>query len=186
MALKSDPELVEDFKHGKVEGFNELVRRYQQKVYWVARRLVGNHHDADDVTQEVFVRVYRSLKDFRGEANFYTWVYRITTNVALNALRRRKLREFVRFEDAPALLEDSGNDPAEGLDKKEYAQAVERAVDRLPPKQRIVFMMRFYEELSYEEIAKILNRSVGGLKANYFHAVKKIQSYVKKDLEGEM
>jgi RNA polymerase sigma-70 factor (ECF subfamily) len=181
---KSDFELVEDFKNGKVEGFNELVKRYQQKVYWLVRRTLGNHEDADDVTQEVFVRVYQSLTRFRGDANFYTWLYRIATNLSLNALRKKKVKIFVGLERASLHMVDTETDPVEQIGQKEYAAILEKAIERLPPKQKLVFTMRYYEELPYEKMARILKRSVGGLKANYFHALKKIQAYVQKEMQS--
>lgn len=183
MTSKSDLEFVEDFKNGRVEGFNELVKRYQQRVYWLVRRTLGNHEDADDVTQEVFVRVYGSLKRFRGDANFYTWLYRIATNMSLNALRKKRLKMFVGLESATLHVVDTDADPVEQLGQKEYETALRRAIDRLPPKQKLVFTLRYYDEMPYEEMAKVLKRSVGGLKANYFHALKKIQSYVRKEME---
>lgn len=182
MALKSDLELVDEFKRGKVEGFNELVRRYQQRVYWIARRVLGSHQEADDAVQEAFVRAYMSLKTFRGEANFYTWLYRITTNIALNMLRKKKAKNFIRLEDVLIPLEDTANGPVEQLNQREYEMVLEKAIELLPAKQKLVFVMRYYEELPYEEMAKILKRSVGGLKANYFHALKKIQKYVRKEI----
>lgn len=182
MSSKSDLELVEDFKNGKIEGFNELVKRYQQKVYWLVRRTLGNHEDADDVTQEVFVRVYESLKNFRGEANVYTWMYRIATNLSLNALRKRQLRTFVGLETVERHLATTEDDALGQFEKREYDAALRQAIDRLPPRQRLVFTMRYYDEMPYEEMAKILKRSIGGLKANYFHAVKKIQTHVRKVL----
>ena len=99
MALRTDLELVEDFCRGDVVGFNELVRRYQERVYWIARRVIGDHDEADDITQEVFIRVYDALNKFRRDANFYTWLYRITVNVSLNALRKKKVKEFVRYDE---------------------------------------------------------------------------------------
>src|SRR5437867_1553990 len=99
MAPKTDLELVEEFCHGDVKGFNELVRRYQERVYRIARRMIGAHEEADDIVQDVFVRVYEGLKKFRRDANFYTWLYRITVNVSLNALRKKKIKEFVRYDE---------------------------------------------------------------------------------------
>ena len=181
---KTDFELVEDFKRGEVQGFNELVRRYQQRVYWIARRMVNNHQDADDITQDVFVRVYESLRRFRGEASFYTWLYRIATNVSLNAVRKLKVREVFRIEDVSRPIVDDAEGPEELLDRKELDVILEKAIARLPAKQKLVFTMRYYEEIPYEEMAKILKRSVGGLKANYFHALKKVQAYVGQQVKG--
>ena len=96
--MKTDLELVELFRQGDVTGFNELVRRYQEKVYWIARRTMGNHEDADDVVQDVFVRVFEKLKHFRGDANFYTWLYRVTVNVSLNALRKKRIKDILPYD----------------------------------------------------------------------------------------
>jgi RNA polymerase sigma factor (sigma-70 family) len=179
---KSDLELVETFKHGDVRGFNELVRRYQEKVYWIARRMVSTHEHADDITQDVFIRVYGSLKAFRGDSSLYTWLYRITTNVALNSVRKQKVREFLRLEDMRDSIAHADEGPSEQLDQKELDHVLNNAIKRLPPKQKLVFTLRYYDEMPYEEMAKILKKSVGGLKANYFHALKKIQTVIQKEL----
>ncbi len=181
MPPKKDLELIEDFRQGDNAGFNELVRRYQEKVYWIARRVVGSHEDADDVVQDVFIKVYEALKEFRAASGFYTWLYRITVNASLNALRKRRIKDFVRYEDVEETLNsDAGGADADVL-SKEYESILEKAIERLPPRQKAVFIMRYYDEMSYEEMAQILDRSVGGLKANYFHALKKIQVYVRKE-----
>lgn len=178
---RSDSELIEAFRRGDIRGFNELVKRYQQRIYRVVRRTVSNHEDADDITQEVFVRVYRSLKRFRGEANFYTWVYRIAMNLSLNAIRKKRMKVFIGLEHLSMV--DTHPGPDEQIGQKEYEQALQAAIDRLPPKQKLVFTLRYYDEMTYEDMAKVLKKSVGGLKANYFHAVKKIQSYVQRALQ---
>jgi RNA polymerase sigma-70 factor, ECF subfamily len=184
MSQQSDLELVEAFCLGNVQAFNELVKRYQSKVYWIARRFVGNHDDADDITQEVFVKVYRKLKDFRSESSFYTWIYRIATNTAINMLRQKKIFNMVKMEDASLVLDslsDSSMNPREQMESKENQILLERAIAKLPAKQKKIFVLRYYDEMPYEEISKVLKRSVGGLKANYFHALKNIQKYVKKE-----
>ncbi|HEV8538248.1 MAG TPA: sigma-70 family RNA polymerase sigma factor [Bacteroidota bacterium] len=178
---RTDLELVEDFRRGDVTGFNELVRRYQEKVYWIGRRVIGTHEDADDVVQDVFVRVYGALKGFRGESGFYTWLYKISMNVSLNALRKKRIKDFLRYDETEEELESDDEGPDSHVEQKEYETILQRAIERLPPKQKMVFMMRYYDEMPYEEMAKILNKSVGGLKANYFHALKKIQIYVKRE-----
>lgn len=186
MSVKSDLELVNEFQAGKVEAFNELVRRYQQKVYWIARRMVGDHDEADDVTQEVFVKVYKKIKDFRSDSSFYTWIYRITTNTAINVLRQRKIADFVRFDEAfPVLssMSDESQNPFRKLESIENQSLLESAIAQLPAKQKKVFVLRYFEEMPYEEISRTLKISVGGLKANYFHALKNIQKYVKRKTE---
>jgi RNA polymerase sigma factor (sigma-70 family) len=179
MPSKSDEELVAEFQGGDVSAFNTLVGRYQERVYWIARRLVGSHADADDVAQEVFIKVYDSIKSFRSDSAFYTWLYRVTVNTGLNVLRRRKLKEFIRFDETIAPLISEDLLPDEQLEKLEDKTLIEEAIARLPQKQRTVFVLRYYENLPYEEIAKMLNRSVGGMKANYFQAVKKVSRYLK-------
>ncbi len=180
MSERSDLELVQSFQAGDETSFNHLVRRYQEKVYWVARRFVSNHDAADDITQEVFFKAYESLKEFRGDSSVYTWLYRITVNIALNSLRRQKVREFFRIDEMFDIEDTATESPEELIERQEERQLIEQAIARLPEKQKAVFVLRYYEELPYEEIAKILKTSVGGLKANYFHAVKKIQEYVQR------
>lgn len=180
MADRSDLELVKQFQSGQESAFNELVLRYQEKVYWVARRFVQDHDTADDVAQEVFLKAYESMKEFRGESGVYTWLYRITVNIALNVLRKKKVREFFRIDELFE-MEDSGTPaPDELMEQQEDRSIIEEAIGSLPEKQKSVFVLRYYEELPYEEIAAILHTSVGGLKANYFHAMKKIQEYVRR------
>ncbi|HTK81572.1 MAG TPA: RNA polymerase sigma factor [Bacteroidota bacterium] len=184
MTDKSDLELVEEFRRGDVRSFNELVRRYQEKVYWIARRVIGTHEDADDIVQDVFVRAYDALKEFRAESGFYTWLYRISVNISLNALRKKRLKDFVRYEEMEEELESSDEGSDARVLQKEYQSILEQAIDRLPAKQKMVFMMRYYEEMPYEEMAQVLKKSVGGLKANYFHAIKKIQEYVRREMNS--
>ncbi len=180
MTGRSDLELVEGFQRGEENAFNEIVLRYQEKIYWTVRRFVNDHDEADDVVQEVFVKAYGALKGFRAESGLHTWLYRIAVNRCLNYLRRLKVREFLRIERFEE-EEDSGTDrPDEAVEKEEQRALIEAAVKRLPEKQKAVFVMRYYEEMPYEEIAKVLKTSVGGLKANFFHAVRKIEEYVKR------
>jgi RNA polymerase sigma-70 factor, ECF subfamily len=184
MAPRTDLELVEAFRNGDRSGFNELVSRYQEKVYWVARRVVGTHEDADDVVQDVFVRMYKALAGFRGDSGFYTWLYRITMNVSLNAVRSRRIKDFLRYDETAEAGSGDVELPDAGLLREEYRTILERAVERLPAMQKMVFIMRYYDEMPYEQIALVLKKSVGGLKANYFHALKKIQEYVKKEMNS--
>ena len=184
MTASSDLELVKRFQQGNESAFNELVLRYQEKIYWLARKFCNDHDSADEIVQEVFCKVYESLKDFRGESGFYTWLYRITVNASLNALRRERLNEFFRideFFEQP----DRESEPADTMVEREENRAlIQQAMKLLPEKQKAVFVLRFYEELPYEQIADLLNTSVGGLKANYFHAVKKIGEFVRRAHES--
>lgn len=180
MTEQSDLELVRQFQDGDESAFNHVVLRYQEKVYWVARRFVNDHDSADDVTQEVFCKAYESLKEFRGDSSLYTWLYRITVNVALNAIRKQKIRDFFRIDELFEAEDVDSPPPDEALERQEERALIEQAIATLPTKQKSVFLLRYYDELPYEEIAKILKTSVGGLKANYFHAVKKIQEYIQR------
>ncbi len=178
-----DIDLVASSRRGDRSAFNELVRRHHEKVYWVARRLLGDHDDALDVTQDAFVKAWNSLEDFRGDAKPYTWLYRIATNLSLNRIRAAKIRNLLRLDDEHDDHASSDADPLAELEQSEVRSIIEQAVARLPDKQRAVFVLRYFEELPYEEIAAILHRSVGGLKANYFHAVRKIEASVRDALQ---
>ncbi|MBP1656338.1 MAG: polymerase, sigma-24 subunit, subfamily [Bacteroidetes bacterium] len=173
---QTDLELVDEVRAGNRQAFTELMRRHQEKIYWVARRMVGSHADADDIVQEAFIKAFLSLGDFRGEAGFYTWLYRIAVNLSLNALRKRHIVEYLRESElAQMVFPAAKEDPHKDLENKELESQLARAVAKLPDKQRAVFIMRYYDEMSYEEIAYVLKTSVGGLKANYFHALRKVR-----------
>ena len=180
---KEDLEHVRAFKNGDIRGYNEIVRKYQQQVYWVIRKMVPSHDDADDITQEVFIKVHTALRDFREEANLFTWLYRIATNYAINHLRKVKVKNTVSFEVVTEQIQADEKEGGEAMDDQRRRRILEQAIETLPPQQRFVFNMRYYDELPYEEIAKILEKSTGGIKANYFHAVKKIGDYVKTRIE---
>ena len=180
MTAVSDLDLVKAFQDGDERAFNELVRRYQEKLYWIARRFLNDHDEADDVVQETFIKVHQALGDFRGDASLFTWLYRITVNASLNAVRRNRVRSFFKMDDV--LEAEAGPEEAPDLmvERDEQRRLIEKAVERLPEKQKAVFILRYYDELPYEQISKILKTTVGGLKANYFHAVKKIADYVQR------
>jgi RNA polymerase sigma-70 factor (ECF subfamily) len=182
MEAQSDLALVEEVRNGKRQAFTELMRRYQQRVYWVARRIVGSHAEADDIAQETFIKAYLALGDFRGDANFFTWLYRIAVNLSLNAIRKRQLVSYLRESDIINRLLPAGEDPAADVEFREVETQLQKAVASLPEKQRAVFVMRYYDEMSYEDIAEVLKTSVGGLKANYFHALKKVQEMMKDEI----
>jgi RNA polymerase sigma-70 factor (ECF subfamily) len=181
MVELDDRQLLEMYRSGEAEKmFNEMVRRYHSRIYWVARRMVKSHEDADDIAQEVFVRAYTALENFRGDSNIYTWLYRIAVNLSINHIRKQKVRKLMDITDyLPFLAKDAEQD--KGMMHDENVSLIERAIETLPEKQRAVFIMRYYDELPYEQISAILGTSVGGLKANFHHAVKKVAAYVKKN-----
>jgi RNA polymerase sigma-70 factor, ECF subfamily len=177
---KTDSELISDFKNGDIKGYNEIVRKYQQQVYWVIRKMVQSHDDADDLTQEVFIKVYSALKDFREESNLFTWLYRIAANYSINHIKKLKVKNTVSFETVLTPIECDEKKTDDVLDEERRRTILTAAIETLPAQQRAVFNMRYYDELSYEEISVIMKRSVGGVKANYFHAVKKLGAYLKQ------
>ena len=179
MTGQTDLQLIGRFQNGDETAFNQIVLRYQQKVYWIARRYVSDHNDADDVVQEVFVKAYAALRSFRKDAAIATWLYRITVNQALNVLRWKKVKTFLSLDELISERVSDEPTPHEMLESNERRSLIREAVAVLPEKQKAVFVLRYFEELSYEEIAETLKTSIGGLKANYFHAVKKIQEYVR-------
>jgi RNA polymerase sigma factor (sigma-70 family) len=180
-AAMTDQELVRLFHEGETRGaFTVLVERYQKRIYFAARKMVlGDHDEADEIAQETFVKAYDALKNFRGEAQVYTWLYRIMMNSVIQRSRKKKTRPMIDVTDFTDILESPETNPHEQMQRSETTRLIEEAIEKLPPKQQRVFIMRFYEELPYEEIAAIVGTSVGGLKANYFHAVKKIGDYLK-------
>ena len=179
MVELDDRQLLELYRAGEAEKmFNEMVRRYHSRIYWVARRMVKSHEDADDIAQEVFVRAHTALKDFRGEANIYTWLYRIAVNLSINHLRKQKVRKLVDITEYLGFLSKDAEQDKEMI-HDENVSLIQQAIETLPEKQRAVFIMRYYDELPYEQISAILGTSVGGLKANFHHAVKKIAAFVK-------
>ena len=181
-ALLTDEELAERFRGGeKNTSFSMLVERYQRRIYFSARRMVGGDHDeADEIAQETFVKAYEALANFRGDSKFYTWLYRIMMNSVIYRSRKQKSRKTVPLDEVADVLETTSGQPHLEYEREETKKLIENAIATLPPKQREVFMLRFYDELPYEEIATIVGTSVGGLKANYFHAVKKIGEYIQE------
>ena len=161
-------------------GFNMLVRAYQQKVYWLVRKMVIDHDDADDLTQEAFIKIHKAIDSFREDSQLYTWIYRIATNECLTFLNKKKRRFFLPFEDVSKEL-SSKIDSAPYLTGDDIQKKLQKALLTLPDKQRLVFNMKYYDDLPYEDISQITNTSVGALKASYHHAVKKIENYLTVD-----
>ena len=180
--LVEDSQILADFKSADRQqaAFRQLVNKYKERVYWHARKIVIDHEDADEVTQETFIKVYRALKDFREAAQLYTWIYRITTNEALNLLKKNQKRSASSTDDVYEELSNSINtDPL--ISGEEIQLKLQKALLKLPEKQRLVFNMKYFDDLKYDEIAEITGTSVGGLKASYHLAVKKIESYLVSD-----
>jgi len=182
-----DIEIIDSFKKGNEHAFNILVNKYQKKIYWIVRKMVLDHDDANDITQDIFIKIHSSLKDFRGDSKFFTYIYKISVNFCLNHISKKKRtsnRE-IDIEDDTLDIKSTDMGTDEHYDEKRKQKLLMEAIENLEGQQRAVFNMRFYDNLSYEEIAAMMNKSVGGMKANYFHAVKKIEAYIKskKDIK---
>jgi RNA polymerase sigma-70 factor (ECF subfamily) len=169
-----DFELVREFIDGDESSFNKIVNKYKDKIYWHARRMTGNHLDADEIVQEVLFVIYKNLKGFQFKSSLYTWIYKITSTRSLNYLKRRKIKEILSLEDQSEKLHKSSDDILENIEIKEKLEAVNKVLQKLPAKQREIFILRNYENLSYKEISEITGKSIGALKSNYFHSIKKI------------
>ena len=154
--------------------FNQIVKDYSERLYWHVRRMVGTHEDADDLLQDIFLKIWTALPSFRGEAQLYTWVWRIATNETLNWLRKERVRAALRFQSVDAEMERRiMADPY--FNGTAAQRELFKALAKLPEKQRQVFVMRWWDELSYEEISAITGTSVGALKASYHIAKEKLQ-----------
>ncbi|MEW6323599.1 MAG: RNA polymerase sigma factor [Acidobacteriota bacterium] len=170
LAALTDADLVAACLAGQREAFDVIVERHRRQVYQVCYRFVSNHEDASDLSQEAFVRAWRGLKNFKGQAQLSTWLYRIAVNVCLNRVSL-KTPPIEALEPSHALVDTRAEDPARALAREERAAAVRRAIAELPRKQRATVILRAYHEMSHQEIAEILGSSVGAVKANFFHAL---------------
>ena len=176
-----DQHILQQFRQQehRHEAFTGLVEKYQQGVYRLVRRMVIDHEDADDLVQEVFIKVYNNLDNFQGESRLFTWLYRIATNECLRFLDKKRKRYFLPIADVMSELTYKLHS-SHSMDGDEIQLKLQQAVLTLPDKQRAVFHMKYYEDMKYETIAEITGTSVGSLKASYHHAVKKIEEILTK------
>ena len=176
----TDEELLEQFRNPDTRNyaFNLLVRKHQQRLYWHVRRIVIDHDDANDVIQNVFIKVWKALDGFRQDSQLYTWLYRIATNESVTFLNQKKKRFTVSLDGVEQELSNHLTDDVYFSGDK-IQMKLQQAVLKLPTQQRLIFNMKYFDGMKYEEIAQVLNLSVGGLKASYHHAVKKIENYIK-------
>ena len=172
-------ELVARFQGGDETAFNELVSRHRQEIFFLALGLVGTREDAEDLAQDAFVRAYESLPKFRGQSSFRTWLYRIALNLCLNEVRKRKVRQLMSLDSSGTTMVSREVKPDEAMEEAERHQRLAAAVGKLPPKQKRVFALRYFSEMPYAEIAEMLDREVGTVKANYFQAIQKLRAVLK-------
>jgi RNA polymerase sigma-70 factor (ECF subfamily) len=180
--MQSDQALVMEFQASshKEGPFTHLLKRHQQKVYYQIKRMLNNHMDADDVAQQVWIKVWNKLDGFKMESEFTTWLYRIAYNETLNFLQKQQRQAGYEIDAENVDYEKAGG----GSDHPKSTQiqiALDLAIKQLPEKQRFVFMLRYFEELNYEKIAKITGTTEGGAKANYHQALKKMEEILKRD-----
>lgn len=175
MDVTEETDLIHQFLEGKQWAFDRLMNNYQKVVYRIALGMVGDHDEAADITQEVFIRVFRSLKYFKFEAAFSTWLHRIAINHSISYIRRKKLRDHISLYEVSNIIKSSLGRPARDLALKDLREQIERAITSLPPKQRAIFVMHYHEELPHKEIAQIMKRSEGAIKSSYCQAVKKLR-----------
>jgi RNA polymerase sigma-70 factor (ECF subfamily) len=176
----TDSDLLVQFREPRTReaAYTALIKKYQERLYWHVRRLVVTHDDTNDVLQNVFIRVWKGLENFKEESQLYTWLYRIATNESLTYLESQKKRSAISLSDVEGglsnILKAEKNFDANKLEWK-----LQLAIQQLPEKQRVVFTLRYYDEMPYEEMSRVLDTSAGALKASYHHAVKKIEDFIR-------
>jgi RNA polymerase sigma-70 factor (ECF subfamily) len=186
LVLDKDKEIIEEYVNGNREkAATAFVRKYQNFVFSTALRYLKSYDDADDAAQEVFIKALDSVHKFRGDSGLKTWLYRITQNVCTNISRKRRFTSIFKSDneenDEYLNIPDTGQNPEQRFLSEEFEDKFMKVLNRLPEKQRETFALRYFDELPYEEISKLLGTSVGGLKANYFQAVKKLAGYLKDE-----
>ena len=182
MAEITDAEILQQFRSEQTRerAFTQLVKKYQERLYYHIRRMVIDHDDANDVIQNMFIKVWHGLNDFREEAQLFTWLYRIATNEAITFINSKKRRGAVDFDDVSHYLSQKLS-TGKYFNGDEIEQKLQQAIIKLPEKQRIVFNLRYYDEMPYEQMSRVLDTSEGALKASYHHAVRKVEEYLLKN-----
>lgn len=160
------------------QAFGLIIDAYQERIYWHLRKMTGSEEDAADLTQDVFIKVWNKLDSFQAKSQLYTWIYRIATNEALAHLRKHKRMQLMELDESV----DSRQGQLDTMDAEQIEDRLQAAMATLPERQKQVFVMRYYDELSYQQIAEVLDLSQGALKASFHHAVRKIEDFLKKTL----
>ncbi len=171
--------LIEELKDERTQerAFRKLVSEYQERLYWHIRRMVLNHDDADDVLQNTFIKVFRSIRNFKGESKLYSWMYRIATNEAITFINNRAKKSGISSEELQQQLVNNLQADVY-FEGDEIQLKLQKALATLPEKQRIVFNMKYFDDMKYQDMSEVLDTSVGALKASYHHAVKKIEQFL--------
>ena len=176
----TDSEIISLYEDGRhEEAFNGIVDTYTERLYWHVRRFLCSHEDTNDLLQDIFIKIWTALSTFRGDSRLYTWLYRIATNEVLNHLRKQKIKAMISLDSAGSILERKIDEDVY-FNGDEMQRELHKAIQRLPEKQRIVFNLRYFDEMKYEDISDITGTSVGALKASYHHAYGKIKGDLEK------
>ena len=173
----SDKDLIAQYCLNNQKGFQQIVEKFQERIYWQIRRLTKNHQDTEDVLQNVFIKVWKALPEFREESALYTWIYRIAFNETHTFLSKESKKKTVDVDSA--LFENSVEINGKNYSPEEIESIFSKAIETLPEKQKLVFNLKYYDELKFQEIEDLLGTSVGALKASYHIAVKKIEEFLK-------
>jgi len=179
MSHPEDKELLEMFRQEQSShyAFNLIVRKYQQRLYHHIKRMVTDHEDANDVLQNTFIKVWKGLHSFREDSQLYTWLYRIASNESITFINKRKKRKATSIEEVHEISELS-NSGSVSPHPDQMEMKIQKAIDALPEQQKMVFSLRYFDEMKYEDMSEVLNVSVGALKASYHHAVKKVEKII--------
>ena len=179
MSFSSDKEILDRYRKPETReaAFTELMRKYQERIYWHIRRMVVLHEDANDIMQNVWIRVWNGLERFREDSQLYTWLYRVASNECLSFLEQQKKKGTISIDEEESNLSERIR-ADEHFDANKLEWKLQVAIQQLPEKQRVVFMLRYYEEMPYQEMSKVLDTSEGALKASYHHAAKKIEQFL--------
>ncbi len=180
--MQNEKDFIADLLNPKTQNvaFEQLLKEFQKPLYAHIRSIVLDHDDTNDVLQNTFIKVFNSLKKFRGDSKLFSWIYRIATNESIDFLKNKARKTGVSIENLQEnYVENLRSDSY--FDGDKIALKLQKAIVTLPEKQQLVFKMKYFQELKYEEISEILGTSVGGLKASYFHAVAKIENFMKQD-----
>lgn len=179
----TDNDIIRLYSEGRQEeAFNGIVHAYTERLYWHVRRFLCNHEDTNDLLQDIFIKIWTALSTFRGDAKLYTWIYRVATNEVLNHLRKKRFKALVSLDPGSAMMEKMIDDDVH-FNGNQLQRELHKAIQRLPEKQRVVFNLRYFDEMKYEDIAEITGTSVGALKASYHHAYNKVKDDIQKVIE---
>ena len=179
----TDNDIIQLYCNGRQEeAFNGIVHAYTERLYWHVRRFLCCHDDTNDLLQDIFIKIWTALPTFRGEAKLYTWIYRVATNEVLNHLRKKRFKALVSLESSASIV-DKMIDNDTYFNGNELQRELHKAIQRLPEKQRVVFNLRYFDEMKYEDISEITGTSVGALKASYHHAYNKVKDDIQKVIE---